>query len=311
MKTAAEQGELKSRLSRRRFLRVAAAGGAGAGLLGGTWLYGRKIEIEWWQLETVRLELSELPDPLQGFRILLLSDFHLYPHVRLEYIREVAQATGDLRADLAVFTGDFVQGTAEAVHDLAPVLASINARHGSYCVIGNHDIWKGRETVESALRREGMTVLVNEGVTLTHRGASLYLAGVDDLWSGRPDLPSAMERWRGERTVILLSHEPDPADEYSRDPRIQLQLSGHSHGGQVRFPGLGSPFLPPYGRKYDQGLFEVRAMQLYVNRGIGFTVPIRLYCRPEATLIELVRRGTAAGTHPAQHPPGQRAGRRV
>ncbi|GAB4109060.1 MAG: metallophosphoesterase [Acidobacteriota bacterium] len=294
----------KSRLSRRGFLRLAAAGGMTGGLLGGTWLYGRKFEIEWWQLESVRLALPELPEPLQGFRILLLSDFHLYPHVRLEYLREVIHAVADLRPDLAVFTGDFVQGTADAIHDLAPLLATVNARHGNFCVIGNHDIWKGREVVEPALRREGLGVLVNQGLSLSHDGASLYLAGVDDLWSGNPDLPAAMAGWRGERTVVLLSHEPDPADQYSQDPRIQLQLSGHSHGGQVRIPGLGSPFLPPYGRKYDQGWFQVRTMQLYVNRGIGVTVPIRLYCRPEATLLELVRepQTAARGARPGGSP---------
>jgi hypothetical protein len=273
----------------------------GTGLLGGTWLYGSKVEIEWWQLETVRLALPELPEPLQGFRILLLSDFHLYPHVRLEYLQEVVGTVAGLRPDLAVFTGDFVQGTADAIHDLAPLLATVNARHGNYCVIGNHDIWKGRGVVESALRYEGLTVLVNRGVSLPHDGASVYLAGVDDLWSGNPDLPAAMEDWRGERTVVLLSHEPDPADEYARDPRVQLQLSGHSHGGQVRIPGLGSPFLPPYGRKYDQGQFQVGAMQLYVNRGIGVTVPIRLYCRPEATLLELVRKPAAAARGAPPH----------
>jgi uncharacterized protein len=287
-------------LTRRRFLQLAAAAGASTGGLGGTWYYGRRLETEWWQLVNVRVPIPELPDALSGFRILLLSDFHLYPHTRLEFIREVALAADSLKPDLAVFTGDFVQRTVEAIHDLAPVLSGINARLGSYCVIGNHDIWKGREVVEAALQREGMPVLVNQGLSLSYQGAAFYLAGVDDRWSGNPHLPAAMQGWKGERTVILLSHEPDPADEYARDPRIQLQLSGHSHGGQVRFPGLGSPFLPPYGRKYDMGLFQVERMQLYVNRGLGVTVPIRLFCRPELTILELIeaRPGTAAATRP-------------
>lgn len=276
-------------ISRRRFLQLIAAGGVGAGALGGTWAYGRAYETEWWELVRVRIPLADLPDSLEGFRILLLSDFHLYPHTRIEYIREVVAAADALKPDLAVFTGDFVQRRVDSIHDLAPALASINARHGSFCVIGNHDIWKGREIVEEALRREGMQVMVNTGVSLQHDGAPLYLAGVDDLWSGQPHLPSAMAAWKGERTVVLLSHEGDPADNYSRDARVQLQLSGHSHGGQVRVPGFRSPFLPPYGRKFDMGLFRVRDMQLYVNRGLGVTVPIRLFCRPEVTLVELAR----------------------
>lgn len=284
-------------MNRRGFLKLAAAGSAGAGLLGGTGLYGHRLETEWWQLVSIQIPLPELPDSLAGLRILLLSDFHLYPHTRLEFIQEVVAAAGELKPDLAVFTGDFVQAAADAIHDLAPALARVNPRLGSYCVIGNHDIWKGRTVVESALEREGLPVLVNAGVSLSSNGAPFYLAGVDDLWSGVPHLPTAMSRWKGEKTVILLSHEGDPADDYARDPRIQLQLSGHSHGGQVRVPGLGSPFLPPYGRRYDMGLFKVGNMQLYVNRGLGVTVPIRLNCRPEVTLVELVPAGyrTAAG----------------
>ena len=97
---------------------------------------------------------------------------------------------------------------------------------------------------------------------------------------------------RGHRdgvVTILLSHEPDPAEDFCLDERITIQLSGHSHGGQVRIPGFGSPFLPPFGRKYDLGLYRVRNMWLYTNRGIGVTAPIRLNCRPEITELTLMR----------------------
>jgi len=274
-------------MRRRSFFKILGAAGLTSAAAGGGFVYGRQFEIEWWTLEEVSIPVNGLDPRLDGFRILLISDFHLYPHTRLEYLNEVVEACLKFPVDLAVYLGDFVQGTVDSIHDLAPLLARVNPRHGSFCVIGNHDIWKGRDVVTRALSREGLTVLVNKGLSLTHDGAPFFLAGVDDCWSGRPDLAAAMSDWSGERCALLLSHEPDPADLYSADSRITVQLSGHSHAGQVRIPGFGSPFLPPFGEKYDMGLYRVRDMWLYTNRGIGVTVPIRLNCRPEVTLVTL------------------------
>jgi predicted MPP superfamily phosphohydrolase len=263
--------------------------GGGLALLGaGGLAYGTRLETEWLELETLSLPIPALPPGLQGFRIVLLSDFHLYPHTQLEFIEEVVETARDLNPDLAALTGDFVQRDAEAIFDLAPVLARLDARHGVFCVLGNHDHWKGPRLVRDTLERNGLEVLHNSGLVLPHRHSSLYLAGVDDAWSGAPDLKAAMTAHREGLISVLLAHEPDPAEEYSLDDRITIQLSGHSHGGQVRIPGLGSPFLPPFGRKYDLGLYRVRDTWLYTNRGIGVTAPIRLNCRPEVTELTLV-----------------------
>lgn len=135
-----------------------------------------------------------------------------------------------------------------------------------------------------------MPVLVNQGVNITAGGESLYLAGLDDGWSGKPDLKTALEKAPADAPVILLLHEPDLADEVSKDPRISLQLAGHSHGGQIRFPYIGAPILPYLAWKYDMGLYRVKDMWLYTNRGIGVTnEPIRYNCAPEITQFTLVR----------------------
>ena len=131
---------------------------------------------------------------------------------------------------------------------------------------------------------------MNEGVTLDVGGAPLHLAGLDDGWSGNPDLTAAMDNTPTAATTILLMHEPDLANEYALDPRISLQLSGHSHGGQIRLPIIGPPVLPYLSWKYDMGLYRVGDMWLYTNRGIGVTnEPYRYNCRPEITEIILVR----------------------
>jgi predicted MPP superfamily phosphohydrolase len=276
-------------LSRRELFRSIFAAGGGVALLGGGgYLYGTRLETEWLELESVILPIPALPTGLEGFRIVLLSDFHLYPNTRLPFIREAVEMARKLKPDLAVLTGDFVLQSAEAILDLAPALAKLNARYGVFSVLGNHDHWKGPGMIREGLEQEGFTVLHNRGVQLTHGGTCLYLAGVDDCWSGEPDLEAAMDGHPGSIPTVLLSHEPDPADEYALDDRVTVQLSGHSHGGQVRIPGLGSPFLPPFGRKYDVGLHRVRNTWLYTNRGIGVTAPIRLNCRPEITELTLV-----------------------
>jgi len=267
--------------------------GGGIALLGASgFVYGTRLETEWLEHERVTVPIPRLPFSLEGFRIVLLSDFHLYPTTRLEFIRKVVEAARELDPDLIVLTGDFVQKRADAIFELAPTLAKLNARHGVFCVLGNHDHWKGPHTVRTGLEQQGLTILHNRGLLLSHEGSPIYLAGVDDCWAGRPDLASAMSDHKEDAITVLLSHEPDPVDEYAIDDRVTIQLSGHSHGGQVRLPGLGSPFLPPFGRKYDLGLYRIRKTWLYTNRGIGVTAPIRLNCRPEMTEITLSSAGS-------------------
>ncbi len=116
----------------------------------------------------------------------------------------------------------------------------------------------------------------------------IYLAGLDDLWSGQADLTAALAQAPANVPTILLVHEPDFADTVAKDGRVSLQLSGHSHGGQVRLPGIGAPILPYLGRKYDQGLYNVNNMWLYTNRGIGLgRIPLRINCPPEITEFTL------------------------
>jgi predicted MPP superfamily phosphohydrolase len=176
----------------------------------------------------------------------------------------------------------------EAIYDLAPVLANLNARHGVYAALGNHDLWTDVNIVLGAFEDIRMPVFVNQGIPITRGKSQLYLAGLDDGWSGQPDLDAALEGAPKDTPIILLYHEPDLADQISLDKRVSLQLSGHSHGGQIRFPLIGAPLLPYLAWKYDQGLYRVRDLWVYTNRGLGVTnIPIRYNCRPEITEITL------------------------
>ncbi len=164
----------------------------------------------------------------------------------------------------------------------------LSAPLGVFGVRGNHDWYRGVEPVTEIASAAGIRMLVNASVAVQRGGESLYLASVDDLYGQHHDLGRALAGVPRGAAVILLAHEPDFADTAALDDRIVLQLSGHSHGGQVRIPLLDATWLPRYGQKYPAGLYQVGGLQLYTNRGIGVVGPaIRFNCRPEVTLFTL------------------------
>ncbi len=276
-------------LNRRRFLRSMGYSTLGlGGMVAGGYFYGTRIEIDRLRLERVTIPIRGLGSSMDGLKIAMLGDFHLYPTTTKEEIQAAVDLANSTQPDLAVLLGDYVQERADAIFDLAPILAQLNPRLGIFSILGNHDHWKGVEVVIQGLKESGLPVLRNSGHTLSIGNRLLYLAGVDDGWEKKDDLKAAMDGMPSEALTVCLMHEPDFADQFSADPRIALQLSGHSHGGQIRIPLYGAPFLPPYGRKYDQGLYRVRDMRLYTNVGIGVTAPIRLNCPPEVTEVTLV-----------------------
>lgn len=276
------------KITRRTLLKLGLPALAGAIGTGG---YSTLIEPHRLSLERVTILTRALPERFEGFRIAVLSDFHLLPYTRLPHIESAVALVNSLRPDLVVLLGDYVDLTVETIHDLAPALSGLNARGGVAAILGNHDHWKGAGIVQDALMKQGIEVLRNSGRAIEAGGDQLYLAGLDSAWAGRPDLAQALSARRGNAPIMLLVHEPDFADLAAWDPRIMLQLSGHSHGGQVRIPHFGALRLPSWGQRYDQGLYRIRDMALYTTRGIGLVgVPVRFNCPPEVTEITL-RRG--------------------
>jgi predicted MPP superfamily phosphohydrolase len=279
----------KYRLNRRSFLKISSASllvglGATVSLL---WLNN---DYENPVVERVQIPIPDLALSLDGFRIVQISDFHLFPLTTIELVDQAVEMANQLNPDLTLLTGDYVWHDVEAIYELTPSLARLNARHGVYACLGNHDIWTDVNIVTQAFRDERIPLLVNEGLTFSVGNASLYLASLDDGWSGKPDLEAAMLNWPQGAPTVLLMHEPDLADNYARDGRINLQLSGHSHGGQIRFPFVGALITPYLSWKYPMGLYNVNGMWLYTNRGLGTTnIPLRVNCAPEITEITLVR----------------------
>ncbi len=242
-------------------------------------------------VEYVQIPISNLPSALDGFRIVQISDIHhnRYPFTTLELVNNAVQIAKDLSPDLIVITGDFVWHEVEPIFELLPALAHLNAKYGIYLGLGNHDYWTNVKVVTHAIDQERLPLLVNQGVPISVGKSTLYLASLDDGWSGKPDLAGAMADWSENAITVLLMHEPDLAPRYAVDKRIHLQLSGHSHGGQVRLPSYGPLILPYLAWEYPMGLYNVNGMWLYTNRGLGTTnVPVRVNCAPEVTELTLV-----------------------
>lgn len=242
-------------------------------------------------IDRTELELAfpGLPAGFDGYRIVHLSDFHMgtwMNRARLEGIVELVQG---LAPDLVAITGDFVSYTLdEPLEQLAEILPRLQAPDGVYAVRGNHDCWTDPERVSGVLARAGIAELRNDCVRIAGRDGAFYLAGVDDAYDGRADLGALTGRLPSDGLAILLAHEPDFADEAAATGRFALQLSGHSHGGQLVFPLLGPLFLPHLAKKYPRGLYRVGGMRLYTTRGLGTTaLQLRFRCRPEIVLLRL------------------------
>ncbi len=281
-------------MNRRDFLSAVGKRLVGYGLpVIATVSYSFYIEPNWLQLHQETIHLPSLPLGLQGLRIVQLSDFHLEPHVPLSHIQQAVKLANAQNPHLIVLTGDYAD-TLSGLEKLPIALSQLQAPLGVYAVLGNHDMWLGVKETKQTLIASGITLLENWGSVVTFRDASFYLAGLADSMSGRPDLEATLVNLPSNMLCILLAHEPDIADDIAKDGRVHLQLSGHSHCGQVRVPFYGAPVLPPLGNKYPQGLAKIQDLQVYTTCGVGligepFGPPVRFNCPPEVTLLVLNR----------------------
>ncbi len=247
-------------------------------------------------LVEVTLPIRRLPAVWDGLRIAQLSDFHYDEDFSVIPLRKAIDVINPLKPDLIVLTGDFVSAplfgsgrkkAAGLIDPCVQLLTKLKARLGLYACLGNHDVATDPNRILNTLQSHNITVLKNRSIPLEKDGKRLWVAGVDDVISGSPDMDITLQKIPTDETVVLMAHEPDYATHVSKYP-VDLQLSGHSHGGQVRIPFIGAPILPELGVKYPKGLYQVGKLPLYTNVGIGtVNLPIRFDCPPEITLITL------------------------
>jgi predicted MPP superfamily phosphohydrolase len=277
----------KRRLTRRSFLALSAASA------GGLALYAGEISRHELTIEHHTIQLSRLPDAFRGMRIVQVSDFHYEDYTEPFFLREMVRAINRLRPDMVLLVGDFVSFgplPRSVARRGAPACAAILSAIECplrYASLGNHDYVVGPHYVAGPLRENGIPVLINSAIALERDGQRLWLAGLGSVCEHGADPPRAIPRAVAKEPVILLAHEPDILPTIARY-NVDLMLSGHTHGGQVRIPFLPPFHLPEYGIKYVEGFFRYGPTQLYVNRGIGAVgLPFRFRCPPEITVITL------------------------
>lgn len=281
--------EPRFRLTRRSFLGVSAAS------LGGLALYAGEVSRHELSVEEHTIHLKRLPDAFRGMRIVQISDFHYAEYTEPFFLREVVRRVNRLKPDMVLMTGDFISfgplpySYARAhAPECASILSGIECPL-RYASLGNHDTTIGPEYVIRPLEEHRIPVLVNRSVALERDGQRLWLAGVGSACcsDANPGAAIPQASLSGNEAVILMAHEPDTLPEMARY-NVDLMLSGHTHGGQVRFPFLPPLELPPLGQDYIEGLFRHGPTQLYVNRGIGAVgLPFRFNCPPEITVFTL------------------------
>lgn len=274
-----------------------------AATLGGiAYAYGTLFERHWPQVNHVPLTVTGLASTLDGLRIVQISDLHVSSSEDVRFLRQIVDQVNALQPDIVAITGDFVTHQKPSELDqIGDVLTQLSARYGVYAVPGNHDYRGGGkrapntiiqgsiEQVRAMLTRANIQDLSNRACTIAIDNAQLTLAGVDDVWARRSRLDQLLPQLPDDnQPVILLAHEPDFADIAAATGRFTLQLSGHTHGGQVRAPFIGALTGVTHGMRYIMGLYDLETMKLYVNRGIGTVgLPVRFLCRPEIALITL------------------------
>ena len=256
--------------------------------LAGNWSKKAKVamdEANSLSLERVTIYLKRLPKKLDGFKIIHLSDTHHSPFTGLEHIERTVKIANRLRPDIFLLTGDYVSHDREYIAPVAAVLGKLKSRYGTYACLGNHDHWTDAGLVTHLFRGEGINMLINEGLRIEARGASFWLAGVDDYMVGKTDVVAALRGSYPDEMKVLLAHNPIIFRESVR-VGIDLTLSGHTHGGQIKLRDDEKRILPQ--RKLKAGLHTRKRSQIYITRGIGtVVVPMRYQCPPEISFLEL------------------------
>lgn len=280
------------KLTRRNFLTRSIKYTAGmiAALFGGRY-YIEEIEPHWIEYNHYTFAHPSVLKTIENLKIVQFSDTHIGFQFGLKELEKVVHSINSMNPDIICFTGDLLDNPNEykVTPKLVETLSKLKASLGKYSIYGNHDHGGyGTDIYMDIMTNSGFKMLMNQSHTIRKNGCEIIISGIDDAMLGKPDLTAIQKKTQKNQFHLLLSHAPDYANQAS-SYQIDIQLSGHSHGGQVQFPFFGALITPPFAEKYVEGYYEVNEkLPLYVNRGLGTTrYPFRLFSRPEITIFEL------------------------
>ncbi|XQY93262.1 metallophosphoesterase [Metabacillus sp. HB246100] len=283
---------MTKKYSRRSFIKGLFSFSIGGLLVSiGGYSYARYFEPSLLDITNFNIENEKLPLSFDGFKVVQFSDTHLSNYFTLDRLETIVEKMNSISPDIVFFTGDLMDepNQYEYVNKIVPVLEKIKAPYGKYAIYGNHDHGGyGTDIYKNVIEMSGFTLLNNQVVTIQKQdGTKISVSGLDDLMLGKPSYEGTLGNLNPEIFNILLAHEPDAALE-THQYSVDLQLSGHSHGGQIQLPFYGPLITPPYATEYFEGMYEVGNMKLYVNRGLGTTrLPFRFLSTPEISCFTL------------------------
>ena len=250
----------------------------------------KKFSKENVDLVEIDIELDNLGWNFHNFRILNLTDIHLGQWINPEYLDELIDYVNTLNVDLITLTGDYFSYNFEDYDkSLEKSLKKLKAEYGKFGILGNHDHWMDAHKIRKIFRNSKIVDLSNDAYTLEKNEDWLNICGVDSCTVCADNLDKVISKMRKNTPSILLAHEPDFAKESSQTGMFDLQISGHSHGGQFIIPKFETtPFRGPNSTKYPVGLYKVGDMIQYTSKGLGTnSFRIRINCKPEITIITL------------------------
>jgi len=242
------------------------------------------------EVTQLSIELPYLDPVFDGYRLVQISDIHLGTMVKEHHLNDVVNLVNDLQPDTIAITGDFVSHRIEEFAlPLLSALSRLKAKDIKVAVLGNHDHWTSAESIRWVLKRSSFVELRNQVIPLHREQKKLYLAGVDDFLVDQDRIGNVLDLIPEYSPAVLLAHEPDFADISAATGRFGMQISGHTHGGQIRIPLVTRFLLPPRGKKYPSGQYQLNGMTLYTNRGIGTSwLMLRYRCPPEISVYNLI-----------------------
>lgn len=278
-------------IGRRRFLKLATCGAA-AGFVGA---YPTFIERSAVRINRYRIPVPNLPPSFEGLRIVQLTDLHHGFLVPLDFVKSVVRRANKAGGDIIVCTGDYVheRNAATQINAVWPLLGELSAPLGVYSVLGNHDHWAHTERSMHWLKETGQD-LRHKRVPIERGSGRVWLAGAGDCWEDHRNLDEVLDGIPEPDCRIVLAHNPDTADT-AFGSRVDLMISGHTHGGQIVFPFIGAPVLPVKNKTYSSGLKKSPAgTNVFISRGIGWAIiPMRMNCFPEIAVLELTHNNQA------------------
>ena len=248
------------------------------------------LEPYWLTVREVTIHNPDVPLAFNGLRIAFLSDIHHGPYFSLARVRNAVDRTNQLHPDIILLGGDYVHRDACYIAPCFAELARLQAKLGTFGVLGNHDPWEDAALTRESMQRAGIHLLDNRAEWVMLDGQRIKLGGVGDLWEDEQDLAPTLAGVTEGDMVVLLSHHPDYAETLTTD-LVDLVLSGHNHGGQVTLFGLWAPLLPSSnGQKYRTGTVHTGLTTVVISNGVGtVTPPLRFCARPEIILVRLER----------------------